>query len=101
MGSERPLGRNRGGKGVGHIGEGDEEAVPFGAQLAPALSLERFPQEGAVLGKDRGIAVPQVLEEASGTLDIGEEQGNQALGERRGIGHQETLLGATTADAAG
>jgi hypothetical protein len=78
MSGERPL---RGGGGCDDVArrpEGDEERVPLGAHLPPSGLLERRAEETVMIREDVAVAPAQLLEQAGGALDVGEEKADGA-----------------------
>jgi hypothetical protein len=56
--------------------EGDEAGVSLGAHLMPAPTLKSTAEQPSLVCEDLRIALAEVLEEARGPLDVGEEEGD-------------------------
>src|SRR5262249_18784817 len=81
-----------GGERIRSVGEDDEEGVALGADLASPPGLKGGTEQ-LLMGLDDGFpALAQVLEQARGALDVGEEKADSA---RREIRHHCVLLEQT------
>jgi hypothetical protein len=65
---------HRGGDRVARPGEGDEERIAFGADLATAVLSERRAQQAPMVVEHVGVAVAQPPQQTRRTLDVGEQE---------------------------
>jgi hypothetical protein len=83
MGGKCPLCLGGGRYRLARSSEGDEEAIALGVHLAPAMRRTGCPQQPVVGVAQCGIAGrAQLLEQVGGTLEVGEQEGDGAGGER-------------------
>ena len=83
---QRLLGRCRAGTGLQRAVEHDEEGVSLGAQLVTAIGRQRLPQDGVMGEEHLRVALAQPLDEARRSLDVAEEEGHRAGGQRAHAG---------------
>ena len=84
MSSEGTLNIHRSRESIQSTSKCHEESVPLCVNLIPVPLLENSTQQLPVLFQQIGVAVAQLLEQARGSLDIGEEQRNRS---RREVMH--------------
>ncbi len=84
MRRKRELALDRSEHGVASARERDEERVPLGVDLVPAVSVEGGTQQSLVVGQDCAVAFTQLLDESRRPFDVGEEEGD---GSARHLGH--------------
>src|ERR1700682_1618600 len=85
---QRVLGRNHRPGGGGGASEDDEEGVAFRAQLAAVVLCDRAAHQPALIVQDAGPVVPEFLEQAGGTLDVREKEGDGPSRAFRRGGHR-------------
>ena len=62
--------------------EDEEVGVALAAELPPAMFGDRFPQQVGMLSLQVPVLIcTDVLDQPGGTLDVGEEEGEQAHGQ--------------------
>ena len=76
--SERALRLDRRQQRVAGATEGDEERVALRVNDAAAVAVECLPQQPLVLGNHLAVAVAQLLEQASRSFDVCEQEGDRA-----------------------
>jgi hypothetical protein len=75
---EGPLRRDRSGDGVPGPMERHQERIPLSVDLLTVPFIERSAEQAAVFLQNLHVpAVAEALEERSGTLDVGEEEGDR------------------------
>src|SRR5207247_5434113 len=79
-----PLPLDRGEQRVPGTREGIEEAVTGGVDLVPVPGVECLAKQPALVGQHLLVSVSQLAQQASGTLDVREEEGHRARCE---VGH--------------
>jgi hypothetical protein len=62
MGHQRALRVHGGSHGVARHGKGNEERVPLGTDLLPAVLGESGPQQPPIFGQHQPVAIPKVLQ---------------------------------------
>jgi hypothetical protein len=72
--SEGPLCGRRRRRRFDGAREGDEERVPFGAELDTPVRRERLAKDAVVLAEDAGPAIGESLRQDRRALDVREEQ---------------------------
>ena len=77
VGGQAPLGGHRGPDRPDRAGERHEEGVPLGADLHAAASLDGVAHDRGMLVADRRIPIPQLLQQPSGALDVGKQEGDR------------------------
>jgi hypothetical protein len=75
---QRALGCGCGCNGVLGPLEGDEEGVALGVDLLASVLFEGRSQEPVMVGTRFAVTLAQLLEQASRSLDVGEEEGDGA-----------------------
>jgi hypothetical protein len=89
---ERQLCVHRRGDGASRAVEGDEEAVPGGVDLPPAVRLERVAQQPPVVGADgREVVVADAADEVGRPFDVAEEE-RHGPDRQRLAAHRRDLL---------
>jgi hypothetical protein len=99
--SERPLGLEDCARGPPRVVEDDEELVAAVVDHVAAEVFDRLAQKAPVIGEDQRVAVAKLAHELRRALDVGEDQGDRAIGK---IGCQRLLqgdLGPNTGSRAG
>ena len=84
--AERLLRFSRGRDGVSRADERDEERVALRVDLDPFVTTEHVAQGSPVLGKQRHVARPVLVQQPRRALDVGEEERDRSsreLGHRR------------------
>jgi hypothetical protein len=81
-GREVALDRDRGGDRVVGPRERDEEPVARGADLMAAVRGDRRPDDRVMRGEQLGVASAQALEQPRRALDVAEQEGDRARGQR-------------------
>src|SRR5215469_2964281 len=76
MGDEGALGCHCRRNSIAGTRKGDEEAIALGIDFVATTGTEGRAQEETGILEHTGIAFTQVLEQACGPLDVGEEQGD-------------------------
>ncbi len=77
-----------GGPRTARAREGGKDCIPLGVNLLASSLLNSRADQAAALHQDVRIGVPQLLEEARGPLDVGEEEGDRPdrqAGHTRGL----------------
>lgn len=88
---QRELSADGGRDGAAGTVEGNEEPVPGGVDLVPAVGRERVPQKSTVVAPDRGEdAVTDAPNELGRSLDVAEEEGHSAA-RQQGPAHRSHL----------
>jgi hypothetical protein len=70
------------GRRAGRLGgarEGHEEGVALGVDLTALPGGKGFAQDAALVSQQGGIALAQLLQQAGGAFDIGEQEGDRAF----------------------
>ncbi|HEY2937173.1 MAG TPA: hypothetical protein VGJ25_11280 [Gaiellaceae bacterium] len=83
--AEQPLRLDGGGRSIPGTCERDEEGVALRVDLDAAVRRERVPEQVAMPRKRVGVGVAELAEKSRRALDVGEQQGDGAGGQR---GHQ-------------
>jgi hypothetical protein len=91
---ERPLRADRRGDRVARAGEGDEERVVLGVDLAAVVLDERRAQQALILANDIGPAVAQPRQQPRRALDVAEQERH---GPARKLRHKPQPRPITTA----
>jgi hypothetical protein len=65
---------------VGGACECDEERVTLRVDLDTAMPLKRVPQQPAMVGEGRCVVRAELVQQPGGSLDVGEQEGDGALG---------------------
>ena len=84
--AERLLSFSRGRNGVGCASERNEQRVALRVDLDPFVTTEHVAQGAPVIGKQRHVARPVLVQQARRALDVGEEERDRPsreLGHRR------------------
>ena len=79
--AERGLAVGRSGQRVAGPRERHEEGIALRVDLDATVPLEGVADDAPVLGKRVRVGVAEVVEQAGGPLDVGEEEGDGAAGE--------------------
>jgi hypothetical protein len=67
---------------IGSAGKRDQEGLALGVHFVPVVRSEGCPQQRLVQAQRGRIVVAQLLEQAGGALDVGEQKGDGAAGQR-------------------
>jgi hypothetical protein len=79
---QRPLRLGRRADRLGGAREGHEEGVSLRIDLTTLPGGKGLAQDAALVGQQRGIALAQLLQQAGGAFDIGEQEGDRAFRQR-------------------
>jgi hypothetical protein len=89
---------HRRGDRVARTRERDEERVPLRVHFEPAVASERGTHDAAVLREHVGVALPELVKQPRGALDVREEEGH---GPARKLGHVPMIAPHLLADKSG
>jgi hypothetical protein len=78
VGGQAPLGGHSGLHSLHRAPEGREERVPLRADLDPAALVDGPAQDGGVIVQDLRVQIADLLEQARGALDVGEQEGDRS-----------------------